>query len=185
MTDATAQMPEEPADGAKKTGKLPLIIGLVLAVSGGAGGFLAVQAGLLPFGTSDSHEEVHPSHSEDGGGLSAEPAGEKHVVSPDALPDISYVSVDPITVSLTGDHGLMHLRFRAELEVEKAYAQDVELIRPRIVDVLNGYLRALEMEDLRNTHSLTRLRSQMLRRVQIVAGRGRVRDLLIMDFVLN
>jgi flagellar FliL protein len=33
--------------------------------------------------------------------------------------------------------------------------------------------------------ALTRLRGQMLRRVQIVVGKDRVRDLLIMDFVLN
>jgi len=32
---------------------------------------------------------------------------------------------------------------------------------------------------------LLRLRSQMLRRVQVVTGEGRVRDLLIMEFVLN
>jgi flagellar FliL protein len=29
------------------------------------------------------------------------------------------------------------------------------------------------------------LRAQMLRRVQIVAGEGRIRDLLIMEFVLS
>ena len=32
---------------------------------------------------------------------------------------------------------------------------------------------------------LVRLRAQMLRRVQMVTGEGRVRDLLITEFVLN
>ncbi len=56
---------------------------------------------------------------------------------------------------------------------------------PRVVDVLNGYLRALEIQDIESAAALTRLRAQMLRRVQIVAGPGRINDLLIMEFVLN
>jgi flagellar FliL protein len=50
---------------------------------------------------------------------------------------------------------------------------------------LNGYLRALEAGDLEDRSALTRLRGQMLRRVKMVTGRGRVNDLLIMEFVLN
>ena len=33
--------------------------------------------------------------------------------------------------------------------------------------------------------ALIRLRAQMLRRIQVVSGEGRVRDLLITEFVLN
>ena len=56
---------------------------------------------------------------------------------------------------------------------------------PRIVDVMNGYLRALDAAELENPAALVRLRAQMLRRIQIVTGEGRVRDLLITEFVLN
>ena len=56
---------------------------------------------------------------------------------------------------------------------------------PRVVDVLNSYLRALEPSDLEANSILVRLRAQMLRRIQIVTGAGRVNDLLIMEFVLN
>ena len=56
---------------------------------------------------------------------------------------------------------------------------------PRVVDVLNSYLRALEIDDLRGNAALVRLRAQMLRRVQTVIGRDRVNDLLIMEFVMN
>lgn len=189
MTDATAQTPEDPVDNGKKPGKMPLVIGLVLAVAGGAGGYFTVQTGLLPFGSGVSETPEHstpashdPEHTADRDGNEQ---GANQAAQPIALPDIAYVSLDPITISLSTDNGLMHLRFRAELEVNKAHAHDVELIRPRVVDVLNGYLRALEMQDLQNTQALARLRAQMLRRIQIVAGHGRVRDLLIMDFILN
>ena len=56
---------------------------------------------------------------------------------------------------------------------------------PRIVDVLNTYLRAVEVRDLEEPAAMARLRAQMLRRVQVVTGEGRVRDLLVTEFVLN
>ena len=56
---------------------------------------------------------------------------------------------------------------------------------PRVLDVLNTYLRAVEVRDLEEPAALARLRAQMLRRVQVVTGEGRVRDLLVTEFVLN
>lgn len=193
MTDATVDMPEDPAPSGKKRAKLPLIIGLVLALAGGAGGFFAVQSGKLPIvgvGSSDMAQKVagdgHGTATGDGHSSGhGDDHGAESDVNPGPLPDISYVSLDPIIVSLTGERGIMHLRFRAELEVNSDHAHDVEVIRPRITDVLNGYLRALEPEDISSPHALARLRAQMLRRIQIVVGAGRVRDLLIMEFVLN
>ncbi len=177
MTDAAAEVPEdEPA----KPSKLPLIIGLVLGLVGAGGGYFAVSAGLLPFGNAASPaEEAHPaaeSHAED---------GDTHSGPPEPLPEIAYVPIEPIVVSLLKGSHVKHLRFRAQLEVAAAHQTDVETILPRVTDVLNGYLRALEVRDLEDPLALTRLRAQMLRRIQIVTGKGRVRDLLIMDFVLN
>lgn len=158
---------EETAEGTpRKASKLPLIIGLVLALAGGGGGFYAVSSGLL-FG-SDSHEDM---------------AGE-----PDTgpgLPDVAFVAVEPMVVSMGLHSGGEHLKFRAQLEVPSKHRADVELLLPRVVDVLNGYLRALEISDLKDPSALTRLRAQMLRRVQLVTGQGYVNDLLIMEFVLN
>jgi flagellar FliL protein len=75
--------------------------------------------------------------------------------------------------------------FTAQLEVEPAYSQEVTDLMPRIVDVLNGYLRAVKVAELEDPTALIRLRAQMLRRVQVVVGDGRVKDILIMEFVLN
>ena len=58
-------------------------------------------------------------------------------------------------------------------------------LSPRVLDVLNSYLRVVEIDELSEPTSLLRLRAQMLRRVQIVTGEGRVRDLLITQFVVN
>lgn len=93
--------------------------------------------------------------------------------------------MDPIVITLRKGSGIKHLRFRAQLEVDLAHQAEVEKILPRVIDVLNSYLRALELEDLTDPMALPKLRAQMLRRINIATGQGRVRDLLIMDFVLN
>jgi len=148
----------------KKKSKLPLILGLVLALVLGGGGFAAVWMGLL-FG----HEDTAKADA----------------VKASPLPDIDFVAVSPLVINLGEGASARHLRFQAQIEVNKPYAADVTQILPRIVDVLNSYLRAVEIQELEDRSSLVRLRAQMLRRIQLVAGEGRVRDLLIMEFVLN
>jgi len=56
---------------------------------------------------------------------------------------------------------------------------------PKIVDVLQDYLRAVDEVELEDPRSLSLLRAQMLRRIQTVVGDGKVRDLLIMEFILS
>lgn len=159
---------EENADKpAKKTSKMPFLLGLVLAVAGGGGGFYAVYSGVL-FGAE--------SHAED--------ATEEDTPVVADMPDVTFVPVEPLIVSLS-DRGSGTLRFRAQLEVRSQYKTEVERLLPRVVDVLNSYLRAVAIEDIRNSAALVRLRAQMLRRVQIVTGGDRVSDLLIMEFILN
>ncbi|PIE12444.1 MAG: flagellar basal body protein FliL [Rhodobacterales bacterium] len=167
MAESEEQVGEEGEETPKKKSKLPLILGVVLALAGGGGGFFAVYSGML-FG-EESHEE--------------EMADEEHPVSD--MPDIAFVAVDPMVISLRDTGPGRHLRFRAQLEVPSKHQSDVETLLPRVVDVLNSYLRALELADIQDAAALVRLRAQMLRRVQIVTGSGRVNDLLIMEFVVN
>ena len=170
MSDTTA----DPAWGAEETtiksSTRPLILGLVLALLGGGGGFMAVQMGLVGGGHA-ADEAGHDSGDE------AEPVRD--------LPELAFVPLEPLIITLPGGGGRVQLRFSAQLEVEPAYQADVEALRPRITDVLNSYLRAVDMAQLEDPTALVRLRSQMLRRVQIVTGEGRVKDLLIMEFVMN
>lgn len=101
------------------------------------------------------------------------------------MPAVAFVPLDPMIVSLPGGGVSTHLRFSAQLEVNPEYTEEVETLKPRIVDVLNGYLRAVEIAELSDPAVLVKLRGQMLRRIQVVVGDGRVRDLLIMEFVMN
>ncbi len=162
---ADADVPDAPP---KKASKLPLLIGLLLALVGGGGGFFAVQMGLIGGTWADA--------------LAQEEATETPY---DAGPPVAFVVIDPLVISLPSSGGRDHLRFAAQLEVPPSYIAEVEAIKPRIVDVLNGYLRAVELAELEDPTALMRLRAQMLRRVQVVTGEGRVSDLLIMEFVLS
>lgn len=166
MTDETVETDEAP----KKASKLPLILGLVLALVGGGGGFYAVYSGMI-LGSDSSHAEEEKAHVE--------------VVESKPIDDVGYVGMDPFIVSLTNGGGADYLRFRAQLEVPSTHQEEVERVLPRVVDVLNGYLRALSTADIESPDALVKLRSQMLRRVQIVTGQERVSDLLVMEFVLN
>jgi len=156
----------------KKASKLPLILGLVLALVGGGGGFFAVYSGMLPLGDGHDAAEFDTGHKVDAPEIAT-------------MPDVAFVPVDPLTISMANDGEKHHLRFRAELEVKTSHKAEVEQLMPRVVDVLNNYLRALNLADIEDNTALVRLRAQMLRRVQIVTGGERVNDLLIMEFVLN
>ncbi len=156
---------ETTEEGGKKSRK-PVLIGLVLALLLGGGGFYAVWSGMI----------LAPPSEE-----------EKAAKTPPAepLPEVAFVPVQPIVINIGRNGQNRHLRFQSQLEVEPAAVEEVTKMLPRVVDVLNGYLRAIEASELERPAALIRLRAQMLRRVQVVTGEGRVRDLLIMEFVLN
>lgn len=160
MATAEATGEEVPTKRSKK----PLLIGLVLALLLGGGGFYVTSSGLILGGGKAEIEEEH---------------------GPGPLTDIAFVPLETIVVSLGPDSGSEHLRFTAQLEVADTAAADVATLSPRILDVINSYLRAIDTASIEDPHAMARLRAQMLRRIQIVTGEGRVRDLLITEFVLN
>ena len=159
---AEAEQPQDVAP--KKKSKKPVLIGLTLALLLGGGGFYATWSGLI-LGDGAEH--------------TAEAA------EPNALPDISFVPVESVIVSIGPGKDGRHLRFTSQLEVAGNHADEVTMLLPRIVDVMNGYLRAIDPTEFDDSAALVRMRAQLLRRIQIVTGDGRVRDLLVTEFVLN
>lgn len=158
---ATEDEPQEIAP--KKRSKLPIILGLVLFAVLGGGGFYAVYSGLILGPPVD-----HATEAE---------------VAP--LPEIAFLPVDPLTITIGAGAEMRHLRFVSQIEVAKDHAEEVALLMPRILDVLNGYLHAIDPAELEDPSALVRVRAQILRRIQIVTGEGRVRDLLITEYILN
>jgi flagellar FliL protein len=154
-TDDAAQAPP-------RSRKTLILISVALAMAGAGGGWFAASSGLLPFGTPDQETQDEPVER-----------------------GTAFVPVDPILISLGSTGSNRHLSFRAQLEVPAAAAPEVAGLMPRIVDVLNSYLRAVDVREFDSPQGLIRLRAQMLRRVQIIVGDAKVNDLLVMEFVLN
>lgn len=157
---------ETQEDVPKKASKLPLILAVVVALGGGAGAFFFMYTS----GQSTS-EEV------------AEETTEEEALSP--LADVAFVPLPPMVIALGDSSANRLLRFQAQLEVARGDEETVSQLEPRIMDVLNTYLRAVSVDDLESRRALVRLRAQMLRRIQIVTGGDHVRDLLITEFVLT
>ena len=95
------------------------------------------------------------------------------------------MALDEIIIALGAEARAKHLLATFVVEVEPGQEASVEALKPRIIDVLNVYLRAVETRDLESPRAMSRLRAQMLRRVQLVTPEGSVRDVLIQQFVLN
>jgi flagellar FliL protein len=162
---AMSEAPEKTgeAETPRKKGKAGLVVGLVAAVALGGGGFLAVSKGIVDpaglFGGGGGGGHASAGH---GGGAAV------------ALPaDTAFVPMEPIAISLAPGSGSRLLRFTGQLEVAPESAAEVAGLMPRVLDVLNTYLRAVEVRDLEEPAALIRLRAQMLRRIQVVTGEGR------------
>jgi flagellar FliL protein len=163
--ETTAEQTEAAPPRRRRLGPL---VGAVLALACGGGAFYATGAGLVP-------------------GLPAlAPAAERPPAPGADAADLAFVDIPPLVISLRdGGNTPRHLRFRGSLEVPRADAEHVSALLPRVTDLLNGYLRALSLEEIEDPEALVRLRAQMLRRIQVATGEGRVNDLLVMEFVIN
>lgn len=165
----------------KKSGKKGMLIGVLGAVLLGGGGFYATYSGMILGAKGDSEYAKDGSASADDGYGKSEGGYE----TASDLPDIYFIEMDPLVISLGSSATAKFLRFSGQLDVDPAYAAEIELIMPRITDALNTYLRAVSEEELAKPSSFDRLRAQMLRRIQVVTGQGKVRDLLITEFILG
>lgn len=159
----SAKLDVEVSKPGRKGGKGPLVMGLAGLLLFGGGGFYAVWSGMLalPGGETKVEPEISP------------------------LATTEFVPIEELTVSLGPTAGARFLRMSATLEVEPGRAEEVKQLMPRILDVINTYLQALDESDIERPAAMTRMRAHLLRRIRIVAGEGRVRDLLITEFILQ
>ena len=158
--NASAESEQKPKRGRKR-----LLLTVIAALVAGGGAFGASYLGVVPFAGA------HGGNAERG--------------APNPLADLGFVPIPPLIVSLGPVEEGRHLRFVAQIETSKSGTAEVEHVMPRIVDVINGYLRAVEIAQLEDPAALIRLRAQILRRVQMVTGPEQVRDVLITEFVLS
>ena len=185
MSDASPAADDAPKRKGK--GKL-LIVALALALLTGGGGFYAVYSGMLdvPFlgkllgKKKAAHGGDHAGGEGDGHGDSH--GGGKNYAADDPP---EFIALDPLVISLGPESKSPHLKVTLTIEAAAGRAAELDAVKPRLVDVLNGFLRAVDEREFEVPRSMERLRAQMLRRVQLVSPPGAVQDLLIQEFVLN
>lgn len=153
----------------KGSSKISFLIAIVMAILGAGAGFYVSTSGML---SSDIVEQV--------------PQKESNRTAPSSeVSTLAFVPLDPIIVSFSEGNNRRLLRFVGNLDVDPNSVAEIGILKPRIADILNGYLRSLDLEDLEEPGALLKIRSHLLHRVRIVAGEDRVKDLLIVEFVIN
>lgn len=152
----------------EKNGKKGFFIALILALIAGGAGFFVTFSGLIPLGEEN---QDHTTEQED--------------MVLKAVGNAVYVPLDPLIVNIRSSSKYQLLRFVGQLEVKPEHFSDIVQLKPRIMDVMNTYLNALEAARFEDPIALIKLRSQILRRLQIITGKNRIEDLLIMEFILQ
>lgn len=149
-----------------KPSKIWLILSVLFCVVGGAAGYFGVSSGVFPFGTSETRDR---------------PAASDPVVRP----DVAFVDIPTLVITLPPGAKNEHLRFTGQIEVPSKFKSDVEYLMPRIQDMMNGYLRALTAEDIEGPGALFKIRLHMFRRIVMVVGLGKANSLLVTEFILK
>lgn len=178
MSDTNIDAGEAAPPQKKKKSKLLLFAGLAALLAGG-GGFFAVKAGLLDSVLSKTAPNAAKGGPGDHGDASAG-AGASGGGGPAA-----FVVLDPLVISLGPESRSKHLKVTLAIDVTPGREMEIQAQIPRVLDTLQGYLRAVDEREFEAPRSMERLRAQMLRRVQLVTPTGAARDLLIQEFVLN
>lgn len=167
MAEAGNVDAEETPAGRRRRGGL--LIGLAAMLVLGGAGFYAAWAGLVHLPLAERADaKTAPPHA-----------------APEGAEAASFVQVPPTVVGLGPSARAAHLRLSAALDVAPGAEAPVESLMPRILDVINTYLQALDEADVERPAAMARVRAQLLRRIRVVVGGDLVRDLLITEFVLQ
>lgn len=172
MADAMADMTDtDDEEIAPKKSRKPMLIGLILFVLLGGGGFYATFSGMLSVSelmgeSSESDDDQVAEESLDG-------------------PAFAFASIGEMVIPLGPKANSDFLILEAEIEVSPGEKEGIEAQMPRIRDMFNTYLRAVEARDLEAQDTTLRLRAHLLRRIGVLVAPLEARDLLFTTFILK
>lgn len=172
MADATAEMADtDDEEAAPKKSRKPMLIGLILFVLLGGGGFYATFSGML------SVSELMGGSSESDDDQAADEHPDGHA--------FAFASIGEMVIPLGPKANSDFLILEAEVEVSPGEKEGIEAQMPRIRDMFNTYLRAVEARDLEAQDATLRLRAHLLRRIGVLVAPLEARDLLFTTFILK
>lgn len=208
--DAAADTPAvEGEEGAPKKKKLPLLfiiapVALLVLGGGGAGAFFMMQpkpaAAEGEHGAAAAEEGGHGEEKKGGGGHGAEKkGGGGHGGGGDAEADpsmgkiaegpdgVTFFTLPDMVVNIQSPDGRpTFLKLTLTLEMHDAdLAHQLQGEMPRMHDMFQGFLRELRPEDLAGSSGTYQLRSEILRRVNLIAAPSTVDAVLIEEMLVQ
>jgi flagellar FliL protein len=173
MADKKAQAPEKEVK--KKGGKLKLIIllVLVLAVLGG-GGFAAWKFYFQPKMAGEATAEA-----------TAEGEGQKAAAEAPASGG-QLVTLDSFVVNLSDPMGRRYLKTTMDVEVaDSAAAAELTAAMPKVKDTLLLLLSSKSFEEISSMDRKIELKNQIVERLNLIIGKGKVRKVYFTEFVVQ
>lgn len=177
MADEAA--PEQTQDGEEaskeKKGGAPIlmiiILVLLLGIIGGGVFLFFTEGGRAIIGLGVPHEEE-----------------EKKKIVRKLPEDITYYELPEMLINVHSDKDTRkpYLRLSIKLELhDPETVATLDLIKPRIIDSFQVYLRELRVTDLEGSAGSQRLKEELLKRVNAVAAPAIVDDVLFQTFVVQ
>jgi flagellar FliL protein len=150
--------------------KLLIFVLLPILLLGGTAAGLVVTGIFNPFGGEEAAEHGH----------------EKKAAAPDPA-NITFYDMPDLLVNLNGSgKRVSFLKMRVSLELADAKDQPaIQKLAPRVIDSFQVYLRELRAEDLRGSAGITRLKEELLRRVNAAVEPVKVRDVLFREMLVQ
>jgi len=170
-------MSDEAMDGGmptrKRGGKKFIIVAaavIVLLIAAGAGLYFSGMAAKLL-----GKEEEKTAKTE----APPPPPPPKVPVFYDDLPDML---VNLNTGSKKSNFLKLHIAFQVASEEDKA---KIKAVQSRVVDIFQGYLREIRVEDLKGSAGYFRLREELLMRVNAAVAPVKVEDVLFTEMLVQ
>lgn len=171
-TDKKAPAPDK--EPKKKGGKLKLIILLAVAVAVLAAGGFAAWKFLLQAAPSGDGSANQTNQTE--GGVARDEVAAK----------AQLVTMDSFVVNLSDPMGRRYLKVTMEVEVaDAAAAAELTAAMPKVKDTLLLLLSSKAFADISSLDSKIELKNQIVDRLNLIIGRGKVRNVYFTEFVVQ
>lgn len=187
---------EEGEGGGKKKPPMMIIIiaavVLVLALGGGAAAFFLLKPKPEAHGEAGhgegGKEKEKGKKEEHGKKKEGEGKDEKPLITVKEGPEgVMFATLPNMVVNMqTADGRPTFLKLKLTLEVpDEETAEALEPAMPRMQDMFQTFLRELRPEDLQGSQGSYQLRTEILRRVNLVIAPAKVNAVLIEEMLIN
>jgi len=182
---------EEGEGGKKKPPMMIIIIAavvLVLALGGGGAAFFLLQPKPEAASEKDKKGEHAKKKEEKKGEKKGEGKDDKPLIAVKEGPEgVIFATLPNVVVNMqTADGRPTFLKLKLTLEVpDEETAEALEPAMPRMQDMFQTFLRELRPEDLQGSQGSYQLRTEILRRVNLVIAPAKVNAVLIEEMLIN